>query len=55
MSINTRSVGGIVAPLNGYKLVITIMGESIRVSSKRKLKKEMNEIIQPVIIKSVTS
>jgi len=49
MSINTRSVGGIVAPLVGYKLVITIMGESIRVSAKRKLKKEMTEIVTPVI------
>jgi len=49
MSISTKSVGGVVTPLAGYKLVITIMGESIRVSAKRKLKKEMNEIVSPII------
>jgi len=49
MSINTRSVGGFITPLAGYKLVITIMGESFRVSAKRKLKKEMNVTVHPII------
>jgi len=49
MSISTRNANGVITPLSGYKLVITVVGESIRVSARRKLKKEMPTVVSPII------
>ena len=49
MNVKTRNSGGVVSPLAGYKLVVTIDGASVRISAKRKLKGELKEVIPPII------
>jgi len=49
MRIRTKHSDSVVSPLAGYRLVIIIDGESIRIGAKRKLKSEMKEKVCPVI------
>ena len=49
MNIRTGNNDIIVIPFAGYKLVVTVEGENIRIGRKRKLKKELREIVSPII------
>lgn len=49
MNIKTRHSGSVVTPLEGYKLVVTIVDESIAITAKRKLKKDIGIKAPPII------